>query len=109
MHTGSSRDRRAPTGRRTERPAGSDPAGPGPENGLAGHLGFTTTTLGKTKCGSGRIGTFESVASGKAMSKIAKQKGYKNVTAKEIFNYSLNKKKWVKELNSRFILIRDPR
>ena len=40
------------------------------ENGLAGHLGFTTTTLGKTKCGSGRIGTFESVASGKAMANI---------------------------------------
>ena len=59
---------------------------------------FTTTTLGKTKCGSGRIGTFESVASGKAMSKIAKQKGYKNVTAKEIFNYSLNNKKWAKEI-----------
>ena len=68
------------------------------ENGLAGHLGFTTTTLGKTKCGSGRIGTFESVASGKAMSKIAKQKGYKNVTAKEIFNYSLNNKKWAREI-----------
>ena len=68
------------------------------ENGLAGHLGFTTTTLGKKKCGSGRIGTFESVASGKAMSKIAKQKGYKNVTAKEIFNYSLNNKKWAREI-----------
>ena len=68
------------------------------ETGLAGHLGFTTSTLGKTKCGSGRIGTFESIASGKAMSKIAKQKGYKNITAKEIFKLSLNNKKWAREI-----------
>ena len=68
------------------------------ETGLAGHLGFTTSKLGKTKCGSGRIGTFESIASGKAMSKIAKQKGYKNITAKEIFKLSLNNKKWAREI-----------
>ena len=68
------------------------------ETGLAGHLGFTTSTLGKTKCGSGRIGTFESIASGKAMSKIAKQKGYKNITAKEIFKLSLNNNKWAREI-----------
>ncbi len=68
------------------------------ENGLAGHLGFTTTTLGNKRCGSGRIGTFESVASGKAMRKMAKQKGYRNVSAKEIFNYSLNNKKWANKI-----------
>ena len=68
------------------------------ENGLAGHLGFTTSTLAKTKCGSGRIGTFESIASGKAMSKIAKQKGHKNISAKEIFKLSLQNKKWAKEI-----------
>ena len=68
------------------------------ENGLAGHLGFTTSTLAKTKCGSGRIGTFESIASGKAMSKIAKQKGHKNISAKEIFKLSFQNKKWAKEI-----------
>ena len=68
------------------------------ENGLAGHLGFTTSTLAKTKCGSGRIGTFESIASGKAMSKIAKHNGHKNITAKEIFKLGLDNKKWAKEI-----------
>ncbi|MDA9749036.1 ROK family protein [Pelagibacteraceae bacterium] len=68
------------------------------ENGLAGHLGFTTSTLGKMKCGSGRIGTFESIASGKAMSKIASLKGYKNITAKEIFQKNKNKRKWAREI-----------
>ena len=67
-------------------------------NGLAGHLGFTTSTLGNLKCGSGRKGTFESIASGKAMSEIARLRGYKNVTAKEIFQHNLNKKKWAKEI-----------
>ena len=68
------------------------------ETGLAGHLGFTTSTLGKMKCGSGRKGTFESIASGKAMSEIARLKGYKNVTAKEIFQHNLNKRKWAKDI-----------
>ena len=67
-------------------------------SGLAGHLGFLTSTLGKMKCGSGRIGTFESIASGTAMSKIAKQRGYKNKTAKEIFDNYFQNKKWAKEI-----------
>ncbi len=68
------------------------------ESGLAGHLGFLTSTLGKMKCGSGRIGTFESIASGIAMSKIAHLRGYKNKTAKEIFNNYFHNKKWAKEI-----------
>ena len=70
------------------------------DSGLAGHLGFLTSTLGKMKCGSGRIGTFESIASGIAMSKIAHQRGYKNKTAKEIFDNYFQKKKWAKEIVS---------
>ncbi len=68
------------------------------DSGLAGHLGFLTSSLGKMKCGSGRTGTFESIASGKAMSKIASQKGYKNKTAKEIFDNYFQNKKWAKEI-----------
>lgn len=67
-------------------------------SGLASHLGFTTSRLGKNKCGSGRIGTFESVASGKAIEMNAKKKGYKNFTAKEIYNLHLQNKKWAKEI-----------
>ena len=66
--------------------------------GLASHLGFTTSRLGKNKCGSGRIGTFESLASGKAIEVNAKKRGYKNLTAKEIYNLHLQNKKWAKEI-----------
>jgi predicted NBD/HSP70 family sugar kinase len=36
-------------------------------NGLAGHVGFATSRDSHTLCGSGRIGTVESVASGRAL------------------------------------------
>lgn len=40
-------------------------------SGLAGHVGFSTTRHGTRRCGSGRIGTFESIASGRAMAQAA--------------------------------------
>ena len=40
-------------------------------NGLAGHVGFVSSPLGDTLCGSGRMGTVESVASGKAIAAAA--------------------------------------
>lgn len=40
-------------------------------NGLAGHVGFVTTRLGEDRCGSGRLGTVESVASGRAIAAAA--------------------------------------
>ena len=67
-------------------------------SGLASHLGFTTSRLGKNICGSGRIGTYESLASGKSIELSAKEKGYKNLTAKEIYNYHLQNKKWAKQI-----------
>lgn len=36
-------------------------------NGLAGHIGFASTPFGKSLCGSGRLGTVESIASGRAI------------------------------------------
>ena len=41
------------------------------ELGLAGHVGFMSTRLGDRKCGSGRTGTLESVASGTAIGREA--------------------------------------
>ena len=67
-------------------------------NGLASHLGFTTSRLGKNKCGSGRIGTYESIASGKAIELKASKQGYKNLTAKDIYTLHLQNKKWAKEI-----------
>ncbi|MDO5643607.1 MAG: ROK family protein [Paracoccus sp. (in: a-proteobacteria)] len=40
-------------------------------NGLAGHVGFVTSRLGTERCGSGRIGTVESVAGGRAIAAAA--------------------------------------
>jgi len=40
-------------------------------NGLAGHVGFVSSPLGEALCGSGRMGTVESVASGKAIADSA--------------------------------------
>lgn len=40
-------------------------------NGLAGHVGFMSSPLGQDPCGSGRVGTVESVASGRAIAAAA--------------------------------------
>jgi len=40
-------------------------------NGLAGHVGFVSSPLGSRRCGSGRMGTVESVAGGKAIAAAA--------------------------------------
>ncbi len=66
--------------------------------GLASHLGFTTSRLGKSKCGSGRFGTYESLASGKAIELEAKIQGYKNLTAKDIYDHHLQNKKWAEKI-----------
>lgn len=40
-------------------------------SGLAGHVGFAGSRLGDARCGSGRMGTVESVASGRAVAAAA--------------------------------------
>lgn len=40
-------------------------------NGLAGHIGFASSQLGEARCGSGRMGTVESVAGGRAIAAAA--------------------------------------
>jgi N-acylmannosamine kinase len=40
-------------------------------NGLAGHVGFASSQLGEARCGSGRVGTVESVAGGRAIAAAA--------------------------------------
>lgn len=41
------------------------------DNGIAGHVGFVGTRLGNDLCGSGRLGTVESVAGGRAIAAAA--------------------------------------
>lgn len=40
-------------------------------NGLAGHIGLTSSPFGRTLCGSGRMGTVESIAGGRAIAAAA--------------------------------------
>ncbi|MBP7241142.1 ROK family protein [Amaricoccus sp.] len=40
-------------------------------DGLAGHIGFVSSSLGDDPCGSGRHGTVESVAAGRAIARVA--------------------------------------
>lgn len=40
-------------------------------NGLAGHVGFVSSPYGSARCGSGRVGTVESIAGGKALAAAA--------------------------------------
>jgi N-acylmannosamine kinase len=40
-------------------------------NGLAGHVGLTSSPFGRTLCGSGRMGTVESIAGGRAIAAAA--------------------------------------
>ena len=54
-------------------------------DGLAGHVGFTTARHGNKLCGSGRMGTVESIASGRAIARYGSEMVGRDVEAPEIF------------------------
>lgn len=64
------------------------------ENGLAGHVGFMTITNSTELCGSGRIGTVENVASGRAMERQAQLVKGISYTAKDIVELHLAGADW---------------
>lgn len=66
--------------------------------GLAGHVGFTTSTLGDRRCGSGRMNTVESRASGRAIAHYAAEMGQDGLTAKDVFEAHLYGQDWASEL-----------
>jgi N-acylmannosamine kinase len=63
-------------------------------NGLAGHVGFTSLRHATGRCGSGRVGTVESVASGRAIARAAERTGREGLDAKEVFSCALKGKAW---------------
>lgn len=63
-------------------------------NGLAGHVGFTSLRQATGRCGSGRVGTVESVASGRAIARAAELAGYAGLDAKGVFSFALNGEAW---------------
>lgn len=67
-------------------------------DGLAGHLGFSSSTGGTATCGSGRIGTVESVASGSAIAKQAQRVGLSDGDARQVFDLARQGVDWAEEL-----------
>ena len=68
------------------------------ENGLVSHVGFTTSRFAKDKCGSGRMQTVESIASGRAIEYIANSAGYPKLNAKQIYEEFLSGKQWAEKI-----------
>ncbi|MBE1290855.1 MAG: ROK family protein [Rhodobacteraceae bacterium] len=54
-------------------------------NGMLGHVGAMTSTKGSGSCGCGRVGTYESIASGRAMEAIARSLGHGELDCHQIF------------------------
>lgn len=67
-------------------------------NGLAGHIGFTTSRIATEFCGSGRQSTVESVAGGRAIASLAEQAGHPNRDAKSVYEYHLAGQEWATQL-----------
>lgn len=63
-------------------------------NGLAGHIGFTTSRISSRHCGSGRTGTVESIAGGRAIAAIAAEQGHDITTAKQVFEQATAGEEW---------------
>ncbi|MFG6661095.1 ROK family protein [Sulfitobacter sp. 915] len=70
-------------------------------NGLAGHVGFVSTPEGGDLCGSGRTGTVESVAGGRALAAAAAEAGYPELDARGVFAASAQGESWAEVLVAR--------
>ncbi len=67
-------------------------------NGLAGHVGFTTSRRSERVCGSGRTGTVESVAAGRAIAQAARRAGHPVADAREVFDLWRSGAGWAEDL-----------
>jgi len=63
-------------------------------SGLAGHFGFSTISSGGPRCGSGRRGTVESLAGGRAVAQQAAEAGYPGHSAKDVFEAAQRHEAW---------------
>lgn len=70
-------------------------------NGLAGHIGFISSSHGQDMCGSGRLGTVESVASGNAIARAADASGQFGLDAREVFQRAKKAQSWADALVDR--------
>jgi N-acylmannosamine kinase len=69
--------------------------------GLAGHLGFVTGPGASLMCGSGRRGTVESVAAGRAIARAADDAGHPDFDARKVFEAARSGSHWADEIIDR--------
>lgn len=67
-------------------------------DGVAGNLGFLSSPNGSALCGSGRYGTVESVASGRAIERAARAAGHPGLDAKAVFEHAAKGVAWANEI-----------
>lgn len=67
-------------------------------NGVAGHLGFASSQHATALCGSGRQGTVESVASGRAIADMARMAGHDGLDARAVFAAAAEGAPWADEI-----------
>lgn len=67
-------------------------------NGLAGHVGLASSRLSSAICGSGRTATVESIAGGRAISRIANQNGHRVRSARDVFEAAADGANWALEI-----------
>lgn len=70
-------------------------------DGLAGHVGFTTTRLSNGQCGCGRVGTVESLAGGRAIAALANEAGHTGFTARDVFSAASSGEIWAEDICDR--------
>lgn len=68
------------------------------DTGLAGHVGFTTSRIAVDRCGSGRMKTVESIASGRAIASLAAAAGQAGLDAKAVYQAHLDGSAWASAL-----------
>jgi predicted NBD/HSP70 family sugar kinase len=70
-------------------------------NGLAGHVGFVCSPLGREPCDSGRFGTVESVAGGRAIARAAAMAGHPDADARAVFDLARSGAGWAQAIVER--------
>lgn len=69
--------------------------------GFAGHFGFVSDREARDPCGSGRLGTVESVAGGRAIASAAKAAGHRGVDARAVFAAADAGEPWAQDIVGR--------
>ena len=68
------------------------------ENGLAGHIGFSSSPHANELCGSGRFGTVESVAGGNSIARAAARIGYNGLDGRAVFEHAGLGEEWAEAI-----------